>query len=72
MRKAFIHNSFGYALLFEPLLENGSSIHWRVSIVANGQKDWQKITVFKAKKRYSRKVLIEDVLSHFKRFETIK
>lgn len=72
MKKAFIHNDIGFALLFTPLLESGSSIHWRVSIVANSQKDWQKITVFKAKKRYSRKLLAETVLSHFKRFEGLK
>lgn len=64
MKKPFIYNQPGMALRFQPCLESGSVTYWNVSLLLNGQTEWDTILNFKAKSRYTRKVLIDAVLLH--------
>jgi len=64
MKKPFIHNQLGMALLFKPCLESGKTTYWNVSILLNGQTEWDTILNFKANSKYSRKTLIDAVLLH--------
>ena len=62
MKKAFIYNSVGLALKFEPVNVSGSTVRWAVHILALGGLDWVFARTIEANVRTTRADLVKLVV----------
>ena len=62
MKKAFIYNSVGIALKFEPVNVSGSTVKWAVHMLTLGGLDWVFVKDVEASIRSTRANLVKLVI----------